>query len=257
MLEDQGFRLLGAHEVAPEILMPEGPLGAKRPSARDEADIARGIEVLRAIGPFDIGQAVVVADNHVLALEAAEGTDQMLARIVELQAEAAVSAPATGVGVLVKAPKPDQDRRFDLPSIGPRTIEGVQRAGLAGLAVLAGGTIVAEPRAHCRSRRSVGHFRRRLRRWRVRHEGLSRRGRGIRRPAWRRADAVAESDASAARSNFAASAATRWRRKACRRCFGSTISPSSASPAIPQRLADDHQAHPPDRARRASRRGRT
>ena len=78
---------MGAHEVAPEILMPEGPLGAKRPSARDEADIARGIEVLRATGSFDIGQAVVVAGNHVLALEAAEGTDQMLERIVELQEE--------------------------------------------------------------------------------------------------------------------------------------------------------------------------
>jgi DUF1009 family protein len=142
--EDQGFRLMGAHEVAPEILMPEGPFGTKQPSARDQADIAHGVAVLRATGPFDIGQAVVVAGNHVLAIEAAEGTDQMLERIVELKKNGRIRL-GEGVGVLVKAPKPNQDRRFDLPSIGPRTIEGVKRAGLAGLAVLAGGTIVAEP----------------------------------------------------------------------------------------------------------------
>jgi DUF1009 family protein len=157
IVEDQGFRLMGAHEVAPEILMPEGPLGAKRPSARDEADIARGIEVLRATGSFDIGQAVVVAGNHVLALEAAEGTDQMLERIVELKESGRIRT-GEGVGVLVKAPKPNQDRRFDLPSIGTRTVEGVARAGLAGLAVLAGGTIVAEPQSIVESADRAGIF---------------------------------------------------------------------------------------------------
>lgn len=144
IVEDQGFRLMGAHEVAPEILMAEGQMGAKRPSARDEVDIARGIEILRATAPFDIGQGVIVACNHVLALEAAEGTDQMLERIVELKKNGRIRS-SEGVGVLIKAPKDNQDRRFDLPSIGPRTIEGVKNAGLAGLAVLAGGTIVAEP----------------------------------------------------------------------------------------------------------------
>lgn len=137
--------------------MPEGPLGGKRPSARDDADIARGIEVLRATGSFDIGQAVVVAGNHVLALEAAEGTDQMLERIVELKKSGRVRT-GEGVGVLVKAPKPNQDHRFDLPSIGKRTIEGVARAGLAGLAVLAGGTIVAEPQSIVESADRAGIF---------------------------------------------------------------------------------------------------
>jgi hypothetical protein len=144
LVEEQGFRLMGAHEVAPEILMPKGALGGKRPSARDDADIARGAAILRATGPFDIGQAVVVAGNHVLALEAAEGTDRMLERIVELKKIGRIRT-GDGVGVLVKAPKLNQDRRYDLPSIGRRTIEGVRDAGLAGLAVLAGGTIVAEP----------------------------------------------------------------------------------------------------------------
>ncbi len=101
--------------------------------------------MLHTIGPFDIGQAVVVANRHVMAVEAAEGTDQMLERVAELRRSTVASAHRIGTGVLVKAPKPGQDRRFDLPSIGPRTIDGVIAAGLAGLAVVAGGTIVAEP----------------------------------------------------------------------------------------------------------------
>ncbi len=144
LLERDGFRLLGAHEVAPEILMPEGTLGHVQASDRDRADIALGLDYLRATGPFDVGQAVVVAGKHVLAVEAAEGTDQMLARVAELRANGRVRA-AAGSGVLVKAPKRGQDKRFDLPSIGPLTVEGVARAGLAGIAVAAGSTIIAEP----------------------------------------------------------------------------------------------------------------
>ncbi len=144
LLEQQGFTLRGAHEVAPEILVPQGALGSRQPSERDRADIDLGLDYLRATGSFDVGQAVVVAGKHVLAVEAAEGTDQMLARIVEMRANGRVRA-AAGSGVLVKAPKHGQDKRFDLPSIGPRTVEGAVRAGLAGIAVTAGSTIVAEP----------------------------------------------------------------------------------------------------------------
>ena len=144
LLEQDGFRLLGAHQVAPEILVPKGRLGRVEPNERDCADYALGFECLRAMGPFDIGQAVVVAGKHVLAVEAIEGTDQMLARIAELRTNGRLRA-APGSGVLVKAPKRDQDRRFDLPSIGPQTVELVARAGLAGVAVVAGETIIAEP----------------------------------------------------------------------------------------------------------------
>jgi len=144
LLEGHGFRLLGAHEVAPEILMQEGALGQAAPKAGDLEDIRHGLDVLNAIGPLDIGQGVVVANRHVIAVEAAEGTDQMLARVADLRRTKRFRAPL-GTGVLVKAPKPGQDRRFDLPSIGPRTVEGVAEAGLAGLAVIAGGAIVAEP----------------------------------------------------------------------------------------------------------------
>lgn len=146
IFQDYGFRIVGAHEVAPDILMPEGPVGSVRPSERDEADIVRALAVLEATGAFDMGQAAIVADNHVLAVEATEGTDAMVRRIAELRAQGRIAAPA-GTGVLVKAPKPHQDRRFDLPAIGPRTVEEVARAGLAGIAVAAGSSIVAEPAA--------------------------------------------------------------------------------------------------------------
>jgi DUF1009 family protein len=141
LLGEQGFRLLGAHEVAPEILMPEGVLGSHRPRAGDNDDIAYGLEFLRAAGAFDVGQAAVIAGRHILAVEAAEGTDQMLARVAELRASGRIRSQG---GVLVKAPKPGQDRRIDLPAIGPQTAEGAARAGLLGIAVIAGDSIVAE-----------------------------------------------------------------------------------------------------------------
>ena len=142
IFEEHGFRLLGAHAVAPEILMPEGALGRERPTGRDNADIAKGLAFLTAASPFDVGQAVVVADARVLAIEAAEGTDSMLERIAQLRQTGRI---ASGRGVLVKAAKRNQDRRLDLPSIGPQTVEGAARAGLAGIAVVAGSTVVAEP----------------------------------------------------------------------------------------------------------------
>ena len=124
IVEDHGFRLLGAHEVAPEILVPEGVLGRIDASEQHRQDIAFGFDYLRASGAFDIGQAVVVAGKRVLAVEAAEGTDQMLTRVAELRIAGRIGGPP-GIGVLVKAPKPEQDRRFDLPSIGPNTVTGV------------------------------------------------------------------------------------------------------------------------------------
>ena len=144
VIEDEGFRLVGAHEVAPDILIPEGTLGHAQPSEQNRADITLGLDYLRTAGNFDVGQAVVVAGSHVLAVEAVEGTDAMLARVAEMRANGRLRA-RFGTGALVKAPKPAQDRRFDLPSIGPQTVEGAVRAGLAGIAVVAGSTIVAEP----------------------------------------------------------------------------------------------------------------
>jgi DUF1009 family protein len=142
-LEEMGFRMVGAHEVAPEILVPQGILGRVAPQASARADIARGFAALDAIGPFDVGQAAVVANNHILAIEGIEGTDLMLERVTELRRIGRIRT-SSGVGVIVKAPKHGQDMRYDLPSIGPKTVEGLAAAGLAGLAVSAGTTIIAE-----------------------------------------------------------------------------------------------------------------
>ena len=144
IFEEHGFRLLGPKDIAPELLMPRGAIGAREPGERDLADIALGLALLRANSPFDIGQAVIVADNHVLAVEGPEGTDQTLARVAELRRTGRIRSPK-GIGVLIKAAKIGQDQRIDLPSIGPDSIDGAVAAGLAGVAVVAGSTIVAEP----------------------------------------------------------------------------------------------------------------
>jgi len=157
LMEDEGFRLIGAQEVAPQILMTEGSIGTRQPGDGDLNDIARGLEVLSALGQSDVGQAVVVADGHVLALEAAEGTDRMVARVSELRRIGRVKTPP-GVGVLVKAPKKSQDRRFDLPTVGPETVEAAARAELAGVAIVAGAAIIVDPQRVARAADVAGIF---------------------------------------------------------------------------------------------------
>jgi len=144
IFEEHGFRVLGPQDVAPELLMPHGTISSSVPNQRDWADISLGLTLLRATSPFDIGQAVIVANQQVLAVEGPEGTDQTLARVAELRRNGRIRTPA-GVGVLVKAAKIGQDHRIDLPSIGPHTVDGAIAASLAGIAVVAGSTIVAEP----------------------------------------------------------------------------------------------------------------
>jgi DUF1009 family protein len=144
ILERAGFRMVGIKDVAPELLMPEGCLTRASPDENAAADIARGREVLHALSPFDIGQAAIVIDGHVVGVEDIEGTDGLLARIARLRAEGRIRARTTR-GVLVKAPKSGQDLRFDLPTMGPRTVEGAAAAQLAGIAIVAGNTIVVEP----------------------------------------------------------------------------------------------------------------
>jgi hypothetical protein len=157
IFEEHGLRLVGAHEIAPEILVPAGVLGRHAPSERDHADIVRGLALIDAMGPFDVGQAAVVAERRVLAVEAAEGTDAMLDRVAALREQGRVRS-AQGVGVLVKAAKPGQDRRVDLPSIGPTTIARAAAGGLAGLAVRAGEVIVVEPAAVIAAADAAGVF---------------------------------------------------------------------------------------------------
>jgi DUF1009 family protein len=142
IFEQNGFRPLGAHEVAPEILLPEGALSRLEPGASHRGDISLGLSLLCAIGRFDVGQAAVVSGGQVLAVEAADGTDEMVAHVAELRRRGRIRSSG---GVLVKAPKPGQDRRIDLPTIGPQTVDGAARARLDGIAAIAGATIMAEP----------------------------------------------------------------------------------------------------------------
>jgi DUF1009 family protein len=142
--EQNGFHIIGAHEVAPEILVKEGSLTTRQPSEAQRGSIDRGLALLNAIGSFDVGQGAVVLNKNIVAIEGIEGTDAMLARVRDLRRAGRIATTA-GEGVLVKSPKPQQDRRFDLPAIGPKTVRGIAEAGLAGLAVVAGQTVIAEP----------------------------------------------------------------------------------------------------------------
>ena len=135
ILEQDGFRMVGIKDVAPDLLMPEGCLTRVAPDRNASADIARGRDVLSALSPYDIGQAVIVIDGHVVGVEDIEGTDGLLARVARLRSEGRIRAKARR-GVLVKAPKRGQDLRFDLPTVGSRTVEGAASAGLAGIAIV-------------------------------------------------------------------------------------------------------------------------
>jgi DUF1009 family protein len=143
---DSGFKLLGVSEVAPELTVPEGALTRRAPDQAALRDIAKGRAALAALSPFDVGQAAVVIDEHVMALEDVEGTDAMLDRIARLRETRRIRAPS-GHGVLVKAPKDGQELRLDMPALGPRTISGAAQAQLAGIAVVARRTLLADGEA--------------------------------------------------------------------------------------------------------------
>lgn len=138
--ERAGFRVIGVEEAMGDLLAPPGVWGQHTPTEAQRKDIAKAARVAAAIGAYDVGQGVVVCDGLVLAVEAQEGTDRMLARVAELPEAVRGSAEARR-GVLVKRPKPIQDRRIDMPTIGARTIEGAVAASLAGVAVEAGGAL--------------------------------------------------------------------------------------------------------------------
>lgn len=157
IFEQHGFRMIGVKDAAPDLLMPKGSITRATPDAAATADIARGREVLLALGPFDIGQAAVVIDGHVVAIEDIEGTDGLLARVAQLRSQGRIRAPA-GRGVLVKGPKSGQDLRYDLPTIGPKTVAAAAAAGLAGIAVVAENTVAAEPQSMIESADKAGLF---------------------------------------------------------------------------------------------------
>ncbi len=134
-IEREGFKVVGADSILAHLLAPAGVLGRHRPDDTALSDITRGFDVALALGAADVGQAVIVQQGIVLGVEAAEGTDALIARCAGLRLE----GPG---GVLVKAKKPQQERRADLPTVGVTTVRNVKAIGLRGIAVEAGHTLM-------------------------------------------------------------------------------------------------------------------
>lgn len=141
-IEANGFRVVGAHQIVPDLLAVPGPLGSNSPSERDRRDLDAAYQAAIAIGALDIGQAAVAVGGRAIALEGIEGTDGLLARVRDLRSHGRLGG-AKG-GVLVKCAKPYQELRADLPTIGPLTVDAAHAAGLAGIGVEAGHSLVLD-----------------------------------------------------------------------------------------------------------------
>lgn len=155
IFEERGFAVIGAADLLGELLAPPGALGTRAPSAADLEDIGLAARIVAALGPLDIGQGAVVARRRCLAIETVQGTDAMLEKLVGDRRRGGAPIPS---GVLFKAPKPDQDRRLDLPTIGPATLRAAKRAGLDGVAVAAGEVFVLDPAETARVADAEGLF---------------------------------------------------------------------------------------------------
>lgn len=140
VIEAEGLCVVGAEQVMASLAAPQGALGRYRPNQAQMRDIVKAGDVINALGPFDIGQGVVIHDGFVLAIEAAEGTDLMLARCTE----GPVASVKGKGGVLVKKPKPGQEMRVDLPVIGPETVKRAVAASLDGIAFEAGCSLIID-----------------------------------------------------------------------------------------------------------------
>ena len=157
IFEREGVRVVGVHEIAPRLLAPVGPIGARGASDEDEIDIALGARLLAALSTFDAGQGVIIAAGRVLAIEAAEGTDAMLARVADMRGRGRLRLSGLA-GVLVKAPKRGQDLRLDMPAIGPKTIEAAAKAQLRGVAAAAGHVLILGRDRCAREADAAGQF---------------------------------------------------------------------------------------------------
>ena len=155
VFEAEGFLVIGAEEAMGHVTPDLGAMGQIAPDEDDLHDIAKARSVIEALGPYDVGQGAIVAEGQVLAIEAAEGTDAMLERCIGLQQQLSIATPR---GVLVKIPKPGQELRVDLPTIGPLTIEGCERAGLRGIALKAGAALILERETTCKLAEQAGLF---------------------------------------------------------------------------------------------------
>ncbi|ESX82370.1 MULTISPECIES: UDP-2,3-diacylglucosamine diphosphatase LpxI [unclassified Mesorhizobium] len=155
-IERSGIKVVGAHEIVPELVAAEGPLTKMAPRKSDWRDIEAAHAAAKAIGALDIGQAAVAVGGRAIALEGVEGTDGLLERTKQLRGHGRLAGRSRGV--LVKCAKPGQELRADLPSIGPLTVEAAHAAGLAGIAVEAGRSLVLEGPATIGRANALGLF---------------------------------------------------------------------------------------------------
>jgi UDP-2,3-diacylglucosamine hydrolase len=144
LLEERGHRVVGAHELAPDLVASRSLTGKLTPNADDRETIGFGLDLLISLSAFDIGQGAVIARRHVLAIEGPEGTDRMMRRVMKMRQSWFGLGRREEGGVLIKAAKRGQDLRVDMPTIGPRTIVEAAKAGLSGIAIGAGSTFVLE-----------------------------------------------------------------------------------------------------------------
>ncbi len=158
LLEERGYRVVGAHELAPELVVARGLAGQVAASPQDRSTVELGLALLEALSAFDIGQAAVLAGRRVLAIEGPEGTDCMLRRVRRLRGARFARPARKEGGVLVKAAKRGQDLRVDMPTIGPRTVVEAAKAGLSGVAIGAGSSLLLDQADALRTADEFGLF---------------------------------------------------------------------------------------------------
>ena len=141
IFEAEGFKVVAAHDILNNLLGDIGPIGFIDPSNDDLADIQRGLKILAAMSSVDVGQACIVGQGICLGVETIQGSDAMLRYVAETKSNFLPDVDGAQ-GVFIKSFKLGQDKRMDMPTIGPKTIQNVADAGLAGLAVLADGVQV-------------------------------------------------------------------------------------------------------------------
>lgn len=157
LFDQYGVTVVGAHDIMPELLTPKGLLFGRKPSKKALHNIDKAFEACKALGLLDIGQAAVAVGGRVVAVEGIEGTDGMLERIASMRESGRLFEDGKH-GVLVKTMKPDQDMRADLPTIGPQTIEAVIKAGLKGVAIEAGHSLLLEKEETLAKAKQAGVF---------------------------------------------------------------------------------------------------
>jgi DUF1009 family protein len=142
-MEKRGIELLSVPQLTPELVVGDDFSINSSLATPLADDIAIAAKAALLVGELDVGQGAVVAGGRILALEGPEGTDQMLTRVAEIRAQKRARWDFGSEGVLLKRARPGQDLRFDMPTIGPRTLEGLKTAGLAGLVCAQGEVLCA------------------------------------------------------------------------------------------------------------------